>query len=78
MHQDEIEIDFIKKNKYVLIGLISVLGIYLTWERIPGLDPHYSNLFSGSAGWLIFTALLGICLLKLYLDRDFYIIEKKE
>ncbi|MFX0141623.1 MAG: hypothetical protein ACFFDN_48750 [Candidatus Hodarchaeota archaeon] len=76
-HQDEIGIDFIEKNKFVLIGLISVLCIYLTWDRFVKLKPYYSNLFVGSAGWLIFTILLGICLLKLYLDKDFYIVERK-
>ena len=76
-YQDEIAIDFIKKNKYILIGLISVLGIYLTWDRIVAINLHYPNLFVGSAGWLIFTVLLGICLLKLHLDKDFYIIERK-
>ncbi|TFG25712.1 MAG: hypothetical protein EU529_00430 [Promethearchaeota archaeon] len=76
-HQDEIEIDFIKKNKYILIGLISVLGIYLTWDGIVPINLHYPNLFGGNAGWLIFTVLLGICLLKLHLDKDFYIVERK-
>ncbi|TFG25710.1 MAG: hypothetical protein EU529_00420 [Promethearchaeota archaeon] len=70
--------DFIKKNKYVLMGLISVSGIYFTWEGVLGFNPHYPNLFGGSAGWLIFTILLGICLLKLYLDKDFYIVERKQ
>ena len=73
-YQDDIGKDFIKKNKYILIGLISVLGIYLSVE---GWNPFYPNFFGGSAGWLIFTVLLGICLLKLYLDKDFYIVERK-
>ncbi|TFG25711.1 MAG: hypothetical protein EU529_00425 [Promethearchaeota archaeon] len=85
-HQDEIGRNFIKKNKYVLIGLISVLGIYLTYDinltsetRLNILNPYsyYPNLFGGSAGWLIFTILLGICLLKLHLDKDFHIVERK-
>ncbi|TFG25709.1 MAG: hypothetical protein EU529_00415 [Promethearchaeota archaeon] len=80
-HQDEIGRDFFKKNKYILIGLISVLGIYLSVnvENLfyPIENPLYPNLFGGSAGYLIFTVLLGICLLKLHLDKDFYIVERK-
>ncbi|TFG25714.1 MAG: hypothetical protein EU529_00440 [Promethearchaeota archaeon] len=74
LHQDEIGKDFIKNNKYVLIGLLSVLCIYLT-EGVE--NPFYPNLFFGTAGYLIFTLLLGICLLKLHLDKDFYIVETK-
>ena len=72
-HQDVIGRDFIKKNKYILIGLILVLGIYLSLE---GWNPFYHNFFGGTAGWFIFTTLLGICLLKLYLEKDNYIVER--
>ncbi|MFX0138674.1 MAG: hypothetical protein ACFFDN_33840, partial [Candidatus Hodarchaeota archaeon] len=74
LHQDEIGRNFIEKNKYVLIGLLSVLGIYLTIER---QNSFYPNLFGGTAGYLIFTLLLVFCLLKLHLDKDFYIVERK-
>ncbi|TFG25707.1 MAG: hypothetical protein EU529_00405 [Promethearchaeota archaeon] len=77
-YQDIIGRDFIKKNKYVLIGLISILGIYLTFDtRIELLNPNYPNLFGGGIGYLIFTVLLGICLLKLHFDKDYYIVETK-
>ncbi|TFG25715.1 MAG: hypothetical protein EU529_00445 [Promethearchaeota archaeon] len=78
LHQDEIGRDFIKKNKFVLIGLISVLGIYLSNVTMEGLNLHYPDLFGGGTGLLIFTVLLGICLLKLYLNKDFYIVERKQ
>ena len=77
-YQDDIGKDFIKKNKYILIGLISVLGIYLTFDAgLKVLNPYYPILFFGSACWLFFTVLLGICLLKLYLDKVYYIVERK-
>ncbi|TFG25708.1 MAG: hypothetical protein EU529_00410 [Promethearchaeota archaeon] len=80
-HQDVRGRDFFKKNKYILIGLLSVLGIYLSVNVVnpfnPVENPLYPNIFGGSAGYLIFTVLLGICLLKLHLDKDFYIVERK-
>jgi len=62
--------EFIKENKIVLISLLSILGIYLTVERA---TPYYPSFDGMSAGYLIFTSILGICLLILHLKKDKFI-----
>ena len=58
--------EFIKENKIVLLGLISIAGIYLTVERA---TPYYPSFNGMSILYLIFTILLGICLLILYKEK---------
>ncbi|MFX1383362.1 MAG: hypothetical protein ACFFBP_13045 [Promethearchaeota archaeon] len=52
--------EFIKKNKIVLLGFLSVSGIYLVVERV---NPYYPYFEGMVAGYLICTCILGICLL---------------
>ena len=72
LNQDAKGIDFIKKNRIIVILLISVLGIYLICDQV---NPYYPSFKGMSAGWLIFTIILGFCLLFLYLKRKDFIVE---
>jgi len=58
---------FIKENKIVLIGLISISGIYLTTVWPNGYYPSFEGI---AAGYLIFVITLGISLLILYLKKE--------
>ncbi|MFX0186775.1 MAG: hypothetical protein ACFE8A_03465 [Candidatus Hodarchaeota archaeon] len=60
--------DFIKKNKIILIGLLSVLGIYI----IPNSDKYnYPYMKDITLTYLIFVIILGFCIFLLYRQLKF-------
>jgi len=65
--------EFFKENKLVLLGLISIAGIYLTVERATRYYPSFDGM---SIFYLIFTIILGICLLILYKEKKSTIEEE--
>ena len=65
--------EFIKKNKIILIGLLSVLGIYI----IPSKDKFSYPYFEGIClAFLIFVVILGLCMFLLF--RQQRIVKKSK
>lgn len=58
--------EFIKENKIVLYGIVSIAGIYLTVDKV---NPYYPSFEGMTVIYLISIIILGICLLILYKEK---------
>jgi len=58
--------EFIRENKIVLFGIISIAGIYLTVDKV---NPFYPSFEGMTVIYLISVIILGFCLLILYKDK---------
>lgn len=75
LYQNETGKEFIKKNRYVLIGLLSILGIYI----VPHSDRfHYPYIQGIGLAYFFLVIILGSICLILFLKRESFLPKEEQ